>query len=29
MSREDIAELCVAALESPSACDKTFEVNEL
>lgn len=27
VSREDIAEICVAALELPSACDKTFEVK--
>ncbi|MCO5568177.1 hypothetical protein L7F22_021873 [Adiantum nelumboides] len=27
VSREDIAQICVAALELPSACDKTFEVK--
>ncbi|KAH7278558.1 hypothetical protein KP509_38G046400 [Ceratopteris richardii] len=27
VSREDVAEICVAALELPSACDKTFEVK--
>lgn len=27
ISREDVAEICVAALELPSACDKTFEVK--
>ncbi|MEY3867247.1 MAG: hypothetical protein RLZZ338_1138 [Cyanobacteriota bacterium] len=28
VSREDIAELCVKALEEPTACDLTFEVKE-
>lgn len=27
ISREDVAEICVAALELPSACDLTFEVK--
>lgn len=26
ISREEVAKICVAALESPYACDKTFEV---
>nr|AFK37074.1 unknown [Lotus japonicus] len=29
ISREEIARLCVAALESPYACDKTFEVKSV
>ncbi|HEY9300393.1 MAG TPA: NAD(P)H-binding protein, partial [Phormidium sp.] len=28
VSREDIAELCVQALEEPKACNLTFEVKE-
>jgi hypothetical protein len=28
VSREDIAELCVQALEQPKACNLTFEVKE-
>jgi uncharacterized protein YbjT (DUF2867 family) len=28
VSREDIAELCVRALEQPLACNETFEVKE-
>lgn len=28
VSREDIAELCVEALEQPHACNVTFEVKE-
>jgi uncharacterized protein YbjT (DUF2867 family) len=28
VSREDIAELCVQALEQPQACNVTFEVKE-
>jgi hypothetical protein len=28
VSREDIAELCVRALEQPLACKETFEVKE-
>ncbi|NET88422.1 MAG: NAD(P)H-binding protein [Kamptonema sp. SIO1D9] len=28
VSREDIAELCVQAIEIPAACEKTFEVKE-
>lgn len=27
ISREEVAKICVAALESPNACDKTFEVK--
>lgn len=27
ISREEVAKICVAALESPYACDKTFEVT--
>ncbi|KAL8263299.1 hypothetical protein R6Q59_024648 [Mikania micrantha] len=27
ISREEVAKICVAALESPYACDKTFEVK--
>ncbi|KAI7758005.1 hypothetical protein M8C21_018726 [Ambrosia artemisiifolia] len=27
ISREEVAKICVAALESPDACDKTFEVK--
>jgi uncharacterized protein YbjT (DUF2867 family) len=27
ISRQEIARICVAALESPAACDKTFEVK--
>ncbi|KAG9147209.1 hypothetical protein Leryth_018186 [Lithospermum erythrorhizon] len=27
ISREEIAKICIAALESPYACDKTFEVK--
>lgn len=26
ISREEIARICIAALDSPFACDKTFEV---
>lgn len=26
ISREEVARICIAALESPYACDKTFEV---
>ncbi|THG21283.1 hypothetical protein TEA_028088 [Camellia sinensis var. sinensis] len=29
ISREEIAQICVAALESPYACDKTFEVKSV
>ncbi|GFZ06158.1 NAD(P)-binding Rossmann-fold superfamily protein [Actinidia rufa] len=29
ISREEIARICVAALESPYACDKTFEVKSV
>lgn len=29
ISREEVALICVAALESPSACDKTFEVKSV
>lgn len=29
ISREEVARICVAALESPYACDKTFEVSYL
>ncbi|XP_045819589.1 protein HIGH CHLOROPHYLL FLUORESCENCE PHENOTYPE 173, chloroplastic isoform X2 [Trifolium pratense] len=29
ISREEIARMCVAALESPYACDKTFEVKSV
>lgn len=29
VSREEIARICVAALESPYACDKTFEVKSV
>ncbi|KAF8029462.1 hypothetical protein BT93_E2002 [Corymbia citriodora subsp. variegata] len=29
VSREEIASICVAALESPYACDKTFEVKSV
>lgn len=28
VSREDIAELCVQAIQQPTACNKTFEVKE-
>jgi uncharacterized protein YbjT (DUF2867 family) len=28
VSREDVAELCVQALDSPQACNVTFEVKE-
>jgi hypothetical protein len=28
LSREDVAELCVVALEQPKACNVTFEVKE-
>jgi hypothetical protein len=28
VSREDIAELCIQALEQPLACNVTFEVKE-
>ncbi|CAA6671485.1 unnamed protein product [Spirodela intermedia] len=27
ISREEVAKICIAALESPNACDKTFEVK--
>lgn len=27
ISREEVARICVAALESPYVCDKTFEVG--
>ena len=27
ISREEVARICVAALDSPYACDKTFEVK--
>ncbi|MCL7040755.1 hypothetical protein MKW94_012121, partial [Papaver nudicaule] len=29
ISREEVARICVAALESPYACDKTFEVKSV
>lgn len=29
VSREEIARICIAALESPYACDKTFEVKSV
>ncbi|GAB2267256.1 hypothetical protein Dimus_002241 [Dionaea muscipula] len=29
ISREEVARICVAALESPHACDKTFEVKSV
>ncbi|KAK2438284.1 hypothetical protein P8452_34000 [Trifolium repens] len=29
ISREEVARMCVAALESPYACDKTFEVKSV
>ncbi|XVE88238.1 hypothetical protein DITRI_Ditri19aG0053800 [Diplodiscus trichospermus] len=29
ISREEIARICIAALESPYACDKTFEVKSV
>ncbi|CAK9327530.1 unnamed protein product [Citrullus colocynthis] len=29
ISREEIARICIAALESPHACDKTFEVKSV
>ncbi|XP_038895271.1 protein HIGH CHLOROPHYLL FLUORESCENCE PHENOTYPE 173, chloroplastic isoform X1 [Benincasa hispida] len=29
VSREEIARICIAALESPHACDKTFEVKSV
>ncbi|KAF6173138.1 hypothetical protein GIB67_028436 [Kingdonia uniflora] len=29
ISREEVAHICVAALESPYACDKTFEVKSV
>ncbi|GJV34689.1 NAD(P)-binding Rossmann-fold superfamily protein [Tanacetum coccineum] len=29
ISRKDVAKICVAALESPYACDKTFEVKSV
>ncbi|XP_004504281.1 protein HIGH CHLOROPHYLL FLUORESCENCE PHENOTYPE 173, chloroplastic isoform X2 [Cicer arietinum] len=29
IAREEIARMCVAALESPDACDKTFEVKSV
>ncbi|KAA8515062.1 hypothetical protein F0562_018150 [Nyssa sinensis] len=29
ISREEVAQICVAALESPYACDKTFEVKSV
>lgn len=29
ISREEVARICIAALESPYACDKTFEVLSL
>ncbi|KAL3522545.1 hypothetical protein ACH5RR_015379 [Cinchona calisaya] len=29
ISREEIAQICIAALESPYACDKTFEVKSV
>ncbi|RWV80151.1 hypothetical protein BHE74_00011314 [Ensete ventricosum] len=28
ISREEIARICIAALDSPYACGKTFEVNK-
>ncbi|PIN21436.1 putative dehydrogenase [Handroanthus impetiginosus] len=29
ISREEVAQICIAALESPFACDKTFEVKSV
>ncbi|KAL3643540.1 hypothetical protein CASFOL_014355 [Castilleja foliolosa] len=29
ISREEVAQICIAALESPYACDKTFEVKSV
>ncbi|CAA3024484.1 Hypothetical predicted protein [Olea europaea subsp. europaea] len=29
ISREEVARICVAALESPYVCDKTFEVKSV
>ncbi|XP_047972293.1 protein HIGH CHLOROPHYLL FLUORESCENCE PHENOTYPE 173, chloroplastic [Salvia hispanica] len=29
ISREEVAKICIAALESPYACDKTFEVKSV